>query len=289
MKHRILALAILLSICLAGCVTTASTTRTDNASMEWRMRSLEESFLDFRENQKEQMRSQQEFQARMENRLNDLENRLTRVAGGDMSEQGPAVSGQGQDAQKSQDEDWVTDLEPEEDGKGWTSVSPEGKAETAEQGEAAGQDAQDDAVAESSEPKPWADVPGPKMPDTPQGLYDLSLDMYRDGKFPAAREGFDAFLSKYPDNKLAGNAMYWKGETYYSEKDFAQAILTFKEVAIKYPQHSKVPAAMLKTGMAYEKAGDRDNAVFYMQTLVQEYPDSSEAEVARRRLRAIGA
>lgn len=288
MKHRILALAILLSICLAGCVTTATSSRTDNASMEWRMRSLEESFLDFRENQKEQMRSQQQFQARMENRLNDLEDRLTRVAGGVVPDESAAVSDQGQ-GQKAQDEGWVTDLEPGEDGKGWTSVTPEGKAQAPEEDEAAQEAQKEEAVAESAEPKPWAEVPGPKMPETAQGLYDLSLDMYRDKKFPAAREGFDAFLSKYPDNKLAGNAMYWKGETYYSEKDFAQAILTFKEVAIKYPQHSKVPAAMLKTGMSYEKTGDRDNAVFYMQTLVQEYPDSSAADVARRRLRALGA
>ncbi|GAB7023470.1 tol-pal system protein YbgF [Salidesulfovibrio brasiliensis] len=269
MKYHIIMLMAVLTLAVSGCTTTGTSAKTENASMQWRMTSLEESFLDFRERQKAQAEEQTAFRERMERRIADLEQQI--AAGGTMQ------GGQGDATDAPKEEDWVTDLKPEDE-EGWTEVKPEKQAETKPA----------EKVAESPEPKPWAEVPG-QQPQTPKALYDLALKNYWEGKYPASRKLFDSFINKYPANELAANALYWKGETYYSEKDYPQAILTFKEVALKFPKHHKVPDAMLKTGMAYELVGDRDNAVFYLQTLVQDYPDSNAAAKGRERLRALGA
>lgn len=271
MKYRIIFVLAILSLCASGCTTTGTSAKTEKASMQWRMTSLEESFLDFRERQKAQAEEQAAFRERMERRIADLEQQL---ANGASAAQAPAD----ESASAPKEEEWVTDLKPEEE-EGWTEVTPDKKEAGKEEPK---------AVAESEEPKPWAEVPGQK-PATPKALYDQALKLYWEGKYPASRKLFDQFFEKYPNNDLAANALYWKGETFYSEKNYPQAILTFKEVALKYPKHHKVPDAMLKTGMAYELVGDRDNAVFYLQTLVQDYPDSNAAAKGRERLRAMGA
>ncbi len=79
-----------------------------------------------------------------------------------------------------------------------------------------------------------------------------------------------------------------EGETYYSQKDFAQAILTFKEVTGRFPKHHKSASALLKIGMSYDRVGDPDNAIFYMRALVEDFPQSEPAKLARKELTRLG-
>ena len=95
-------------------------------------------------------------------------------------------------------------------------------------------------------------------------------------------------LFRSSNDKLVPNALYWKGETYYSQKDFIQAILTFKEVTGRFPKHDKSASALLKIGMSYDKVGDPDNAVFYLRALVEDFPKSSPARLARKELSRLG-
>lgn len=117
-----------------------------------------------------------------------------------------------------------------------------------------------------------------------QQLYDRALELCRAGRTAEARPLFQQFLEHYQGSSLTPNAMYWLGETYYHEQDFAQAILTFKDVPRLYPDHPKAAAAMLKTGYSYARMGDVQNARFYLQTLLEEYPDSEPAALARQKL-----
>ena len=51
-------------------------------------------------------------------------------------------------------------------------------------------------------------------------------------------------MADYPDHKLAGNAQYWIGECYYSQKRFAEAAEEFAKVEKLFPASPKVPAAL---------------------------------------------
>lgn len=140
-------------------------------------------------------------------------------------------------------------------------------------------------------PKPTYTKPKPKPnTKTPSGKarYEQALALVMAGKSAQGRKELTAFLADYPSSSLAPNALYWIGESYYDEKNYAQAILAFKEVRRKYPKSAKAPDAMLKTGYSYEKLGDTSNARFYLQALLNEYPAGKPAGLARKKLTALG-
>ena len=133
---------------------------------------------------------------------------------------------------------------------------------------------------------PKAETP-PKIPASSggeKGEYASALSQIERGKFSQGRAAMDAFMAKYPSSGLVPNALYWKGEAYYSEKKYDEAILCFKEIVSHFPKSGKAPDAMLKTGMSYQKMGDSQNAKFYLQLLLGDYPSSRSAAIAKKQM-----
>lgn len=120
-------------------------------------------------------------------------------------------------------------------------------------------------------------------------VYSYAIELNNQGKYTEARAKFQEFLSQYPNDKLAGNAQYWIGETYYSTNDMKNAIQAFKNVLDKYSKSVKVPDAMLKIGYAYDKMGDRTQAVNSLNDLLKKYPKSRPAKLASEKLQTWGA
>ena len=58
-------------------------------------------------------------------------------------------------------------------------------------------------------------------------VYQKGLEALKASDFAAAEENFNTVLNKYPKDKLAGNAQYWLGETYYARKDYGRAAVAF--------------------------------------------------------------
>ena len=98
---------------------------------------------------------------------------------------------------------------------------------------------------------------------------------------------FKDFLKKNPKSKLANNAQYWIGESYYALKEYDQAIIEFDAVRSKYPQGDKVPAALLKQGFAFAELGEKVNARLVLQEVVEKYPTAPEAMQARQKMKSL--
>jgi tol-pal system protein YbgF len=126
-----------------------------------------------------------------------------------------------------------------------------------------------------------------KSPYSPENQYKTAYDLYKDRKYQKARESFKEFLMKYKDHKWAGNAQFWIGETYYAEKTYDRAILSYDDVVRKYPKSNKVPDAMLKQGYAFIKLKDPLASKGVLRALVQKYPDSRAADHAREKLKSL--
>ncbi|MGE4552596.1 MAG: tol-pal system protein YbgF [Desulfovibrionaceae bacterium] len=276
----LLSTSLLLAVALsaAGCVTGDRATR--DASLEWRVQSLEKSFLDFQESHRQLQDDVQTQGKTLAERIQALEQRLAEMEaaeggwspGGDKPAPEAAASASALSSAASAPETGVA-----------AAVPPV------------------QAGPESAEDKPWDETPGRPAPVATAAkpaasanaaqvyaskadagtLYARALDMLSAGKAGEARALLDEFLRRYPGHSLAPNAMYWLGETWYTEKDYPKAILTFKDVTTKFPKHSKAAAALLKIGMSYRNLKDVDNAVFYLRTLVDEHPDSDPARQAR--------
>ena len=96
-----------------------------------------------------------------------------------------------------------------------------------------------------------------------------------------------AFLENYPSSAYAPNALYWIGESHYSQAQWDQAILSFKDVVARFPKHAKAADALLKLGMCYEKLKDKDNARFHYEALLEDFPASRAAGLAKPKLSAL--
>lgn len=287
MKYMRIFIVLMLVFSSAACSLTKQQDKPAwGGSEEWRMKSLEESFLNFKEGMSEQKDALQNLSTNIDkrfdsidNRLNDFENRLaeldqmqkklmvasttetvpdeTVVGGSASGEERPWMNVPGEDEKKSGNE-----ANNETAPKSIAAVAP--------------------APVKMSTPAPASSAP------SAEDVYNEGVRQVLNGHPEESRTILTKFLQTYPTNKLAPNALYWLGETFYSQKRFAESILKFREVGQRFPKASKVPDSLLKIGLAYEKLGDKQNSVFYLKTLIENYPKSDPAKIGRSRLKQIG-
>jgi tol-pal system protein YbgF len=127
---------------------------------------------------------------------------------------------------------------------------------------------------------------GPSV-STPEGIYEGGLAAFKAGEMQKARDHFDRIIEQHPTHALIANCHYWIGETYYSEKNYEQAILAFQEVIKNFSKSDKTPAALLKQGMSFKNIGDKKSARYVLNKLKDEYPQSEDAKKGRALLKEL--
>ncbi|MGA8752095.1 tol-pal system protein YbgF [Candidatus Deferrimicrobium sp.] len=135
-----------------------------------------------------------------------------------------------------------------------------------------------------------AAAPAPESPrewKSPEEMYEVAVGQVKGGNPKKGRETLSDFASRYPDHKLIPNALYWKGEALYAEKDFENAILTFQDVVDRYPRGEKAPDAMYKQGLSFLALKDGKNARILLDLVQKKYPKSKAAEMAKKKLKEI--
>ena len=133
-------------------------------------------------------------------------------------------------------------------------------------------------------------APGSESPRewrSPEEMYEFAVGQVKGGNPKRGRETLSDFATKYPNHKLIPNALYWKGEAFYAEKDYENAILTFQDVVDKYPRGEKAPDAMYKQGLSFLALNDKKNARILLDLVQKKYPKSKAAEMAKKKLKEI--
>lgn len=123
---------------------------------------------------------------------------------------------------------------------------------------------------------------------SPMEVYQSAYRDYQRGNFDLAIQGFQDFLKQNANSDLSDNAVYWIGESLFSQKKYQEAIAQFDSVVTKYPQSEKVPGALLKKGYAYINLGEKAQGIVQLQYVVHEHPSSQEASLARQKLKQLG-
>jgi len=142
--------------------------------------------------------------------------------------------------------------------------------------------------ASAGPPSKAAAAPKTSQAATEDELYQAAKKAFDAGEYENARGQFGAFLKKYPKSKVADNAQFWIGETYYREKWYEKAILEYQKVIENYSSGNKVPASLLKQGLSFLNLGDKSNCRLILKELVKKYPTSNEAKIAKQKLKDIG-
>lgn len=279
MRHKAL-IVTLLAVSLCGCAGKMDAKR--GLSEEWRLRSLEENFLNFKEGQREQEERGRDQQRKLMERLKAVEDSVQRiqeqlgVGGVAMApKQAPAEQAAATPAPTSHSAP-VPESSP-----AMVNAQPD-----APQTEYAA--SPPPAPAQAEQPK--APVMAASAPSAASGsaLYTEGMTLVSAEHAVEGRKLLQDFVSNEPSSLLVPNALYWIGESHYVEKNYPQAILSFKEVTRRYPKHHKSAAALLKIGMSYAMMGEKDNASLYLRALLQDFPKSEPAPLARKKLAELG-
>ncbi len=147
----------------------------------------------------------------------------------------------------------------------------------------------DEAASEGSKESAGASekkVTGGDQKD-PLKLYDDAHVDFKEKHYAEARNKFERFTKDFPGNVLVPNAYYWIGESFYAEKRYEDAILSYETVVKKYPEHDKARAAMLKQAYAFVDLGDKKTGKVILERVIEKYPKSPEAELAQKKLKEI--
>lgn len=129
---------------------------------------------------------------------------------------------------------------------------------------------------------PSTPTPGPAPAGaTPEQLYDDSVKKLQDGDYAGAERGFKTFIQRSPQNKLAGNAQYWLGETYYARRDYNSALTAFAEGYKVYKNSPKGPDNLLKLGITMSVLGRKPDACAVFARFNQDYPRATDLQKRR--------
>lgn len=126
-------------------------------------------------------------------------------------------------------------------------------------------------------------------PNGPDALYEASYDSLLKRRFGAAERGFKTFLKRHSKHKLAGNAQYWLGESYYARGRYKQAAKAFLTGYRSYSKSAKAPDSMLKLGMSLRRLGQDKPACQTFAQIKSRFPKASanvKRLAARERQRA---
>ena len=118
-------------------------------------------------------------------------------------------------------------------------------------------------------------------------LYDEAFAQIRTGDFAAAGAGLAAFMKRYPLSGYADSATFWLGNAQYGQRQYKEAIASFRSLLAGNPAHPKAPEAMLAIANCQIELKDSKAARKTIGDLVQAYPKSEAAQAGRERLASL--
>lgn len=115
--------------------------------------------------------------------------------------------------------------------------------------------------------------------DLPEGTarqqYEYAFGKLKERNYADAENALRAFVERHPDDPLAGNAMYWMGETYYVRKQYSEAAQIFLGAFQRFPKGNKAPDNLFKLAKSLVQIGETQSACTTYAELVKTFPQAN--------------
>ena len=108
---------------------------------------------------------------------------------------------------------------------------------------------------------------------TPEERYKYAYSLLITTQWTKAETAFQEFLDQHGDDKLAGNAQYWLGETFYARQNLHEATRAFLIGIQRYPNSMKAPDTMLKLGISLSKLGKNEDSCAAFMEMQNKFPN----------------
>jgi tol-pal system protein YbgF len=117
--------------------------------------------------------------------------------------------------------------------------------------------------------------------------FDAAFGLFRGGDFVRSQKALFDFIQRYPGSGYSPSALYWLGNAQYSNRDYKEAIINFRNMIAKSPEHMRAPEAMLSISNCQMEMKDTKAAKKTIEDLMKVYPKSEAAFAGIERLRTI--
>jgi tol-pal system protein YbgF len=117
-----------------------------------------------------------------------------------------------------------------------------------------------------------------------QAAFEQSIESFRKAQYKETVQNLTAFLTLYPDSKLAPTAQFYLGSSRFAMKDFKGAITTLQAMVQKFPSEPRAADALLMVASSQIELNNRAGAKTTLQRIVKDYKGTPAADTATKRL-----
>ncbi len=108
----------------------------------------------------------------------------------------------------------------------------------------------------------------------PLSIYITAEKYYENKQYEKALDGFRNIVSKFPNSRLADDALYAIGDMYmYKINNLVAAVSEYQQILKKYPQSRYAPNAQYKIGECYVKLKKFSDAIGEYKKFIDNYPN----------------
>ena len=113
-----------------------------------------------------------------------------------------------------------------------------------------------------------------ELSKSPSEIYKYAYDMLVRENYIEAERSFKTFIGEHPNDPLASNAYYWLGETYYVQKNYQLAAVSFAKGFQRFPRGNKALDQLFKLALTFISLGKNEDACATFSKLEAEFPDA---------------
>jgi tol-pal system protein YbgF len=117
---------------------------------------------------------------------------------------------------------------------------------------------------------------------SPRDRYRVALGLVRERRWDEAERALTELLAQHPPEELSSGATYWRGEVYYAQRRYREALGEFEAVLSRAASGKKAADSLLKVGLCHSHLGDQSTAQRYFRQVIEQYPTSDAARIASR-------
>jgi tol-pal system protein YbgF len=111
-------------------------------------------------------------------------------------------------------------------------------------------------------------------PNSAKEEFDIALGYFKQRAYENAEKGFAGFLEKNPKNKLASDAIYYLGESFYQRGRQPEAAEQYLKISTQYANSPRAPEALLRLGESLNALGAKDQACATYGEIARKYPNA---------------
>jgi len=111
--------------------------------------------------------------------------------------------------------------------------------------------------------------------DGPREQYNAALEAFRLGQYEQAEQKLRAFLAANPGNRLAPDAIFYLGESFFQRSRPREAAEQYLKLSTDYAKSTRAPDGLLRLGQSLAMLGNADQACATFGEVTRRYPTAA--------------